>query len=216
MARIGLLGGTFNPPHVAHLVCAQEALVQLGLDRVLLVPAAVPPHKAVEADPGVAHRVAMCDLAVAGDERLGVSRADAERSGPAYTADLLRTLRAEAPEDELSFVVGGDMAHSLPTWHEPEQVLALARLAVAEREGVRRADITERLSGLAGASERIDFFDMPRLDISSSVLRRRAAAGGPLRYLVPDAVAAYIQREGLYRAPEPASGGARLSFKGST
>ncbi|HTE62665.1 MAG TPA: nicotinate-nucleotide adenylyltransferase [Solirubrobacteraceae bacterium] len=215
MARVGLLGGTFNPPHMAHLVCAQEALVQLGLDRVLLVPAAVPPHKAVEADPGVAHRVAMCEAAVAGDERLGVSRADADRAEPAYTVELLRALRAAAPDDELSFIVGGDMAYSLPTWREPEEVLALARLAVAEREGVRRADIAERLAELAGAPERIDFFDMPRLDLSSSLLRRRAAAGGPLRYLVPDAVAAYITREHLYTAPQPAPSGARLSLEGS-
>jgi nicotinate-nucleotide adenylyltransferase len=215
VARVGLLGGTFNPPHLAHLVCGQEALTQLGLDRVLLVPAGVPPHKQVEAEPGPEHRVAMCEAAVAGDERFGVSRADVDRDGPSYTADLLRALRAAAPEDELTFIVGGDMAHSLPAWREPEAVLALARLAVAEREGVRRADIVERLASLQGAAERVDFFDMPRLDISSSLLRRRAAAGGPLRYLVPDAVAAYIAREGLYGAPDPARDGARLSFGGN-
>ena len=196
MARVGLLGGTFNPPHLGHLVCAQEALLQVGLDRVLLVPLGVAPHKVVEADPGVAHRVAMCEAAVAGDERLGVSRADAERDGPSYTVDLLRGLGGE---DELTFIVGGDMAYSLPTWRDPEGVLALARIAVAEREGVRRADISERLAGLAGAADRVCFFDMPRIDISSSLIRRRAAAGQPLRYLVPDAVAAYIEREGLYR-----------------
>jgi nicotinate-nucleotide adenylyltransferase len=215
VARVGLLGGTFNPPHLAHLVCAQEALVQLGLDRVLLVPAAEPPHKAVEADPGVAHRVAMCEAAVAGDERLGVSRADADRTGPAYTVELLRDLRRAAPEDELSFIVGGDMAYSLPAWRDPEGVLALARLAVAEREGVRRADIAERLAGLAGAPERIDFFDMPRIDISSSLLRRRAATGGPLRYLVPDGVAEYIARERLYTGMQPEPPAARLSLGGS-
>jgi nicotinate-nucleotide adenylyltransferase len=196
VARVGLLGGTFNPPHLAHLVCAQEALIQLELDRVLLVPVGVAPHKVVEADPGVEHRVAMCEAAVADDDRLGVSRADADRDGPSYTVDLLRALGGE---DELTFIVGGDMAHSLPAWHDPEGVLALARIAVAEREGVRRADISERLSGLAGAAERVCFFDMPRLDISSSLIRRRAAAGQPVRYLVPDAVAAYIERERLYR-----------------
>ena len=111
MARVGLLGGTFNPPHLGHLVCAQEALLQVGLDRVLLVPLGVAPHKLVEADPGVAHRVAMCEAAVAGDERLGVSRADAERDGPSYTVDLLRGLGGE---HELTFIVGGDMAYSLP------------------------------------------------------------------------------------------------------
>ena len=215
MARVGLLGGTFNPPHLGHLVCAQEACVALGLDRVVLVPAGVPPHKEVEAEPGVEHRIAMCEAAVAGDDRFSVSRADVDRAGPAYTVELLRTVRDESPDDELWFIVGGDMAHSLPAWRNPETVLQLARLAVAEREGVRRDDIAERLAALPGALGRVDFFDMPRLDISSSLLRRRAAAGDPLRYLVPDAVAEYIEREGLYTAPEPAPGGARLSFRDS-
>ena len=196
MAEVGLLGGTFNPPHLAHLVCAQEALLQLGLDRVLLVPVAVAPHKAIEADPGVEHRVAMCEAAVADDDRLGVSRADADREGPSYTVDLLRALSGD---DELTFIVGGDMAFSLPAWRDPEGVLALAGIGVAEREGVRRADISERLADLAGAAERVRFFDMPRLDISSSLIRRRAGAGVPVRYLVPDAVASYIEHERLYR-----------------
>jgi nicotinate-nucleotide adenylyltransferase len=199
--RVGLLGGTFNPPHLGHLICAQEAQLALGLDRVLLVPAAVPPHKQVEADPGVQERVAMCEAAVAGDDRLGVSRADAERAGPAYTVELLRTLGAQQPADELVFILGGDMAHSLPAWREPEGVLALARLAVAEREDVRRAQIAERLAGLAGARDRVTFFSMPRVDISSSLIRRRVAAGAPIRYLVPDAVAAHIERRGLYSYP---------------
>jgi nicotinate-nucleotide adenylyltransferase len=198
--RVGLLGGTFNPPHLGHLICAQEALLGVGLDRVLLVPARVPPHKAVESDPGVEERVALCAAAVAGDERLGVSRADADREGPAYTVELLRALRAAAPQDELVFIVGGDMAHSLPAWREPEAILALARLAVAEREGMARAEIAERLAGLDGAGDRVSFFAMPRIDISSSLVRRRVAAGAPIRYLVPDAVAAHIERRGLYAA----------------
>jgi nicotinate-nucleotide adenylyltransferase len=199
VAQVGLLGGTFNPPHLAHLVCAQEALLQLDLDRVLLVPVGVAPHKAIEAEPGVEHRVAMCEAAVAADERFAVSRADVDRDGPSYTVDLLRALGGA---DELTFIVGGDMAHSLPSWRDPEGVLALARLGVAQREDVRRADISARLAGLAGAAERVVFFDMPRLDISSSLIRRRAAAGRSIRYLVPDAVAGYIEREGLYR-PAP-------------
>jgi nicotinate-nucleotide adenylyltransferase len=196
VARVGLLGGTFDPPHIGHLVCAQEAWAQLELDRVLLVPAGVPPHKEIVADPGVEHRVAMCEAAVAGDDRFGVSRVDADRAGPAYTVDLLRSL---AGADELTFIVGGDMAYALPTWRDPEGVLALARLGIAERAGVRRADIVERLAGLAGAEERIAFFEMPRIDVSSSLIRRRAAAGLPLRYLVPEGVAEYIERAGLYR-----------------
>jgi nicotinate-nucleotide adenylyltransferase len=195
--RLGLLGGTFNPPHLGHLVCAQEAFVQLRLDRVVFIPVFEPPHKDVEAEPGVDHRIELCRRAVAGDPRFDVSRIEADVPGRSYTVDTLRRLHDSRPEDELTFIVGGDMAHALPTWHEPEAVLSLATLGVAEREGVGRADIVERLSGLAGA-DRIDFFDMPRLDISSSMIRRRVAQGRPITYLVPDAVADYIAAEGLY------------------
>jgi nicotinate-nucleotide adenylyltransferase len=197
VARLGLLGGTFNPPHVAHLVCAQEAYVGLELDRVVWIPVFEPPHKEVEAEPGVEHRIALCQAAVGDDPRFEVSRIEADVPGRSYTVDTLRRLHESSPEDELTFIVGGDMAHALPTWHEPEAVLALATLGVAEREGVRRNDIAERLSGLAGA-DRIRFFDMPRLDISSSMIRRRVAHGHPIRYLVPDAVASYISEQGLY------------------
>jgi nicotinate-nucleotide adenylyltransferase len=199
LARIGLLGGTFNPPHLGHLVCGQEALDQLELDRVLLVPAGQPPHKRIEADPGAEDRVAMCRAAVAGDRRFGVSRVEVDRPGPSYSVDTLRALHAQASGDDLTFIVGGDMAHSLPEWHEPEALLALAELGVSEREELRRGDIVERIAGLAGAAERVRFFSMPRIDISSSLIRRRAAAGRPLRYLVPDAVAEHISQRGLYR-----------------
>jgi nicotinate-nucleotide adenylyltransferase len=206
VARVGLLGGTFNPPHVAHLVCAQEAAVQLELDRVLLVPAALPPHKAVDADPGIAHRLAMCEAAAAGDERIGVSRADADRDGPAYTVELLRALTRAAPEDELTFIAGGDMAATLPAWREPDEILRLAALAVVERDGAERAVVEERLARLPAARGRVRFLELPRIDISSSLVRRRAAAGLPLRYWVPDAVAEYIERNGIYRGGAAAAG----------
>jgi nicotinate-nucleotide adenylyltransferase len=205
VVRVGLLGGTFNPPHLGHLVCAQEAHVALGLDRVLLVPVHEPPHKDVEQDPGVEHRVELCRRAVAGDDRLGVSLVDADVPGPSFTVATLRRLHADHPGDQLTFIVGGDMALSLPAWREPEAILELAALGVAEREGVRRADIAERLAPLRGAAERVRFFDMPRIDISSSLVRRRAAAGRPIRYLVPDAVAEYVAGEGLYRTPAGAA-----------
>jgi nicotinate-nucleotide adenylyltransferase len=203
LVRVGLLGGTFNPPHIGHLVCAQEAIAQLGLERVLLVPVHEPPHKGVESDPGVEHRVELCRRAVAGEERMDVSRVDADVPGPSFTVDTLRRLHADRPGDELTFIVGGDMALSLPSWREPEAILELAELGVAEREGVRRADIAERLAGLP---DRVRFFDMPRLDISSSLIRRLVGAGRPIRYLVPDAVAAYIGEAGLYRTPAGARG----------
>jgi nicotinate-nucleotide adenylyltransferase len=200
VARIGLLGGTFNPPHIGHLVCAQEALVQLELDRVLLVPVHEPPHKGIEADPGVEHRVELCRRAVAGENRIAVSRVDADVPGPSYTVATLRRLHEDRPGDQLTFIVGGDMALSLPTWREPADILELAELGVAEREGVRRADIVERVAEVRGGDERVRFFDMPRLDISSSLIRRLVAAGRPIRYLVPDGVAAYIDQARLYRA----------------
>jgi len=197
VARLGLLGGTFNPPHIGHLVCAHQALAQLALERVLFVPVHEPPHKRAEADPGVEHRVELCRRAVEGEERLQVSLADAEVPGPSYTVDTLRRLHERCPGDDLTFLVGGDMALSLPTWREPEAILELAELGVAEREGVRRADIAERLGGLG--ADRVRFFDMPRLDISSSLVRRMVAAGRPVRYVVPDGVAEYIEQAGLYR-----------------
>lgn len=199
--RIGLLGGTFNPPHLGHVLCAQEALDQLALDRVVLVPVAVPPHKEVADDPGVEARIAMCRLAVGDDARFAVSTIEVDRGGSSYTVDTLRGIHATAPGDDLTFIVGGDMAQSLPTWREPAEVLRLARLAIAEREGARRVDILERLESIPGALERVAFFDLPRVDVSSSLIRRRVAAGRPIRYLVPDAVAQYIGERGLYRAP---------------
>jgi nicotinate-nucleotide adenylyltransferase len=198
VARIGLLGGTFNPPHLAHLVCAQEAHFQLGLDQVVLVPVHSPPHKEVEFDPGVAHRVELCRRAVVGDPRLTVSTIEADVPGPSYTVDTLRKLNERHPEDELTFILGGDQACELLAWREPEALLELATLGVAEREGVRRADVCDALDGLPGVPERLRFFDMPRLDISSSLVRRRVAGGRPIRYLVPDAVADYIADAGLY------------------
>jgi nicotinate-nucleotide adenylyltransferase len=195
--RLGLLGGTFNPPHIGHLVCASLAIEALELDRVLLVPVNEPPHKAPEGDPGVEHRIELCRLAVAGDERLGVSLVDAEVPGPSFTVDTLSRLHDRCPGDHLTFIVGGDMALSLPTWREPAAILELSELGVAEREGVRRADIAERLSELG--TENVRFFDMPRIDVSSSLIRRLVAAGRPIRYLVPDPVAGYIERVGLYR-----------------
>ncbi len=199
MAAVGLLGGTVNPPHVAHLVCAMEARAQLGLDVVRLVPAGVPPHKEVPDDPGVEIRLQLCELAAASEPGLEVSRVEADRPGPSYTVDTLRALHDASPGDDLTFIAGGDQALGLPSWREPEALLSLARVAVAERDGVARSEILERCSGLRGAAERIVFFRMPRLDVSSTDLRRRVAAGRPIRHLVADAVAERIAALGLYR-----------------
>ena len=198
MPSLGILGGTFNPPHVAHLVCARAALDQLGLERVALVPVAAPPHKPLPDDPGPEVRLELCRRAAAGDERLEVCDIEVRRGGPSYTVATLEEIHARRPEDELTFIAGGDMAASLPEWREPERVLELARFAVAEREGAERKEIERRTAGLSGR-ERIVFFDMPRLDVSSSEVRARVAAGRPIDELVPPAVAVYIDERGLYR-----------------
>lgn len=198
MARLGILGGTFNPPHLGHLVCASEAAAQLRLDRVLLTPVAIPPHKRACADPGPATRLELCRLAVRDAERLDVCALEVERGGPSYTVDTLRELHARDPEDELTFIVGGDIALGLPTWHEPEAVLGLATLAVAERSGAARADVAERLEEAFPGVATLAFFDMPRIDVSSSDIRRRIASGEPIRYLVPEAVARRIEEGRLY------------------
>ncbi|CAA9492817.1 MAG: Nicotinate-nucleotide adenylyltransferase [uncultured Solirubrobacteraceae bacterium] len=195
--KVGILGGSFNPPHVGHLLMAQEAHAQLGLDKVVFMPVASPPHKQLEADPGAEERFELCRLATAKDDRLEVSRLELDRGGPSYTADTLREIHATAPGDELTFIVGGDMAASLPSWREPETVLELSTLAVAEREGIRRHDIGEVLAPL-GREDRIRFFDFPRVDVSSSAVRRRVRDRRPIRYWVPDDVARLIGARGYY------------------
>jgi nicotinate-nucleotide adenylyltransferase len=196
--RVGVLGGTFNPPHLGHLVCAQEAYVQLELDQVLFVPARTPPHKPVEDEPGPEHRLELCRLAVSGDERFAVSDAELAREGPSYTVDTLTELHSNAPDNDLFLIVGGDIAAGLVNWHEPERVLSLATLAVAKRRGTARAVVEEALKQLRGG-EQTRFFRMPRIGVSSTDVRERVRHGLPIRYLVPAPVEGYIAEKGLYR-----------------
>jgi nicotinate-nucleotide adenylyltransferase len=195
--RVGILGGTFNPPHLGHLVCAQEAYIQLGLDHVMLIPARIPPHKPVEDEPGADHRLELCRLAVDGDGRMSVSDIEIRREGTSYTVDTLEELHERDPDSQLCLIVGGDVAAGLPRWREPERVLALATLAVARRRGTPRSAVETALAELPGA-ERTEFFRMPRIAISSTLIRERVHAGTSVRYLVPDQVSRYIEQEGLY------------------
>jgi nicotinate-nucleotide adenylyltransferase len=206
LARVGIFGGTFNPPHVGHLACLEAALARLELDRVMLVPVSQPPHKAAAEDPGPEHRLEMCRRAALGDGRIGVCDFEVRQGGPSYTVDTLRALHDAHPEDELTFIAGGDMAASLPGWREPEEVLALARFGVAERTGAEREEVEWALAGLQGR-DRVVFFDMPRVDVSSTAVRRGVGDGRPVRDLVPDAVARYIDEHGLYRAAGPGAVG---------
>jgi nicotinate-nucleotide adenylyltransferase len=198
--RLGILGGTFNPPHLGHLICAQEAYLQLDLDEAIFVPARMPPHKSVQEEPGPQHRLALCRAAVAGDERFTVSDLEVGREGPSYTVDTLTELHSRVPDSELFFVVGGDVAAGLPEWREPERVLSLATLAVAGRRGTARATIEDALLRLR-AGRQVAFFRMPRIAISSTLVRSRVRSGQSIKYIVPDAVATYIHEHGLYGGP---------------
>ena len=195
--RLGILGGTFNPPHLGHLVCAQEAYLQLRLDELMLIPAHIPPHKPLDDEPGAGHRLALCRAAAAGDDRFTVSELEVARPGPSYTVDTLQALKSSAPDTEMFFIVGGDVAAGLPQWREPERVLSLATLAVAGRGGTTKASVEEALHQLRGG-ERTEFFQMPRIGLSSTMVRDRVRAGQPIRYMVPDAVADYIKEHELY------------------
>jgi nicotinate-nucleotide adenylyltransferase len=183
-------------------VLAQEAHWQLELDTVVLVPFGEPSHRTLERDPGPEVRLQMCEYATSADARLGVSRIEVDRPGPSYTVDTLRELRRRAPDDELVLLIGGDQAAALAAWRDPEEILSLALLGVAERDEWRREEIVSRLGALC-SPERVRFFDMPRIDVSSTAVRRRAATDQPIRYLVPDKVANFIGAQSLYGSSAP-------------
>jgi nicotinate-nucleotide adenylyltransferase len=197
VTRYGILGGTFNPPHLGHLICGQEALIQLELDRILMIPAGVPPHKELDEDPGRRHRLELCRRAVDGDARFEVSALEMERDGPSYTVDTLQELHQIAPDSQLYLIAGGDVAAGLGAWREPERVLSLATLAIARRRGTSRKAIDSTLADIPGG-ERARFFRMPRIGISSTEIRNRVQAHQSIRYLVPDGVATYIGEHQLY------------------
>jgi nicotinate-nucleotide adenylyltransferase len=197
MTRLGILGGTFDPPHLAHLVMADQARNQLNLARVLFVPAGQPPHKLDRVVTPAEHRVAMTQRAIAGDAGFVLSRVDVDRPGPHYTEDMLALLRATYPEDELYLLIGSDSLRDLSAWHDPARVVAQARLAVMPRLGAE-PNMRALESALPGISARVDWVDAPRLDVSSTDIQRRARAGLSIRYFVPVAVESYIIEHRLY------------------
>jgi nicotinate-nucleotide adenylyltransferase len=197
--RVGILGGAFNPPHIGHLVCAQEALIKLELDTVVWVPVGEAPHRELQDDPGPEARLEMVELAIADDERFTASRIEIDREGPSYTLDTLEELHEQSSKDELFLILGGDQAAALATWHEPEKVLERATLAVFERMSWGRNAIVIKIGRMPGA-ERVRYLDMPLIQVSSSAIRRRVHEGVPIRYLVPDKVVEYIATHELYGA----------------
>jgi nicotinate-nucleotide adenylyltransferase len=214
--RVGILGGTFNPPHVGHVALARCALRELGVERVMLMPAREAPHKPVGEDPGPEHRLRMCRLAVAGVEGLTTCALEVERAGPSYTVDTLRAMHATHEDTRLTFIVGADAARTLPSWREPGELLELATFAVAEREGAGREDVLRAVAAVRSAATAttvteyetgVSFLEMGTVEVSSSLVRERVAKGEPVEELVGAAVAEYIAEHGLYR------GGARTASR---
>ncbi len=214
---LGVLGGTFNPPHLGHLALARCALAQLGLERVLLVPSCLPPHKRAEADPGPEHRLRMCELAVAGIPGLEACPLEVQRGGPSYTVDTLSGLHALHPQASLTLILGSDIARTLPSWRRPQEIFALADIALAARAGDAPGEVLEALDLLrppgdadtAPAALPPALLEMPEVPLSSSLVRARVAAGESLDGLVPPAVAAYIAEHALYTAGDAAEVPAR-------
>ena len=198
--RIGILGGTFDPIHIGHLILAEEAWFQLQLDRVYLAPAGDPPHKAGRQLAPVRDRLCMAELATADSDHVIISRVDADRPGPHYTSAMVRLVQAEAgPNTEIYFLMGMDSLRDLPTWHEAAWLVEHARLVALSGHDVE-LDCDALEAALHGVRCRVIILDMPELEIASHVIQQRVRNGQPIRHMVPRAVEAYIQKHTLYRA----------------
>jgi nicotinate-nucleotide adenylyltransferase len=215
--RIGIMGGTFNPVHFGHLAAAEEVRERLSLDRVLFIPAFIPPHKQEENRATAAQRRDMVLLAIAGNEHFGLSDVDLKRGGTSYTIDTINTLRSSSPESKLFFITGLDAFLDIRTWHHWEQLLGLCAFVVLSRPGYHFSDLInleflndftgELLSLDQGAVQQahiqpagFDFYlqRIPQYDISSTDIRNRVREGRNIKYLLPESIEHYIIKNNLY------------------
>ncbi len=201
--RIGLYGGSFDPIHFGHLISARGIAEQLGLDRVVLIPSARPPHKQAVPLTDPAHRLAMAALAVEEDPLYGVSDLELRRHGPSYTFDTVTEFRnMMGPDVELAWFIGGDTLPELPTWYRIAELVKIVRIVTACRPGWSPPPIDHLATAVGDepAAQLLgDCLSTPAIDISATDIRNRVRAGKPVRYLVPDGVASYITKHALYR-----------------
>ncbi|HEV2527657.1 MAG TPA: nicotinate-nucleotide adenylyltransferase [Thermomicrobiales bacterium] len=199
--RIGVYGGTFDPPHLGHLIIASETRITLELDEIVFVPAGQPPHKDPARVTPAAARLEMLRLAIADNPNFRIDTLEIERDGRSWTAETLMELTSREPDADHWFLMGADSLAALHTWRQPDQILALARIAVAARPGttIQLDDVHSRVPATRG---RVDLVDVPLIDIASHTLRHRARQGIPLDYLVPDSVSRHIARTGIYASPQ--------------
>lgn len=203
--KLGIFGGTFDPPHNGHLKIAHAAREALGLAQVVFIPARQPPHKLGVGNGGseepvspLESRLAMLELALSNHPEYVISLLEVERGGISYTVDTLRELRREAPDADIFFIMGMDSLVNLPTWHQPLEIVKLCRLAVLRRNGFP-LDLEALERQVPGVTSAVVMIPAPEIDISSSEIRARARRGEPIQGLVPELVAEYIEQHQLYK-----------------
>ncbi|CAG0964795.1 nicotinate-nucleotide adenylyltransferase [Anaerolineae bacterium] len=198
MTRIGVFGGTFDPPHLGHLIVAECAADVLNLSVVLFTPAADPPHKADRQITPAQHRKCMVELAIQGNDHFKLSEVDLNRPGPQYTVDTLRLIAGQYPHAELYFIMGGDSLSNFLSWHDPAGIIAQAQLALIQRPGSRIniAALDTRLPGLMARCVNVD---APEVGLAATDLRDDLRMGRSVRYRLTDSVIAYIDHNQLYR-----------------
>lgn len=196
--RIGIFGGTFNPPHVGHLILAETAVDTLGLDKIYFTPAADPPHKLGMPRASVEHRLAMVELAMQGNPRFEISRVDVDRPGPHYTVDMLNIFRAAHPQSQFYFLMGSDSLRDLLTWDRPRELINLCYIVVMSRP-VTPPNMDVLYTELPALRDRLISINSPEIEISSTTIAARIRNGQSVRYRVPEPVWEYIYQHDLYQ-----------------
>jgi nicotinate-nucleotide adenylyltransferase len=203
--RLGILGGTFDPPHYGHLILAEQAYEQLALEKVLWVPAADPPLKEDEPKTPIAIRLEMLRMAITDNDHFAISLADVERPGPHYTVDMLALLRKHHLQATFFFLMGSDSLNDLLLWREPARLIQMATLAVMARPGAP-INLAKLAPTLPGIEQRVIFIDGPQIEIASSDIEARIQSGRSIRYLLPKAIEDYVYEQKLYGLASPGSG----------
>ncbi len=197
--RIGLFGGTFDPPHLGHLILASEAQLQLELDRMLWILTPEPPHKLDQRITATEHRLAMVQLAIADNPAFELSRVELDRPGPHYTVDTIKLLAEQNPNAELVPIIGGDSLNDLPKWHKPKELLYACHWVGVMRRPHEESSLDELERELPGITSKVHYVDAPLLEIASREIRTRIAEGKSVRYYLPSTVYDYISQHRLYR-----------------
>lgn len=189
--KVGVLGGTFNPPHVGHLIIAEQVRDQLGLESILFLPSAEPPHKHKKKTIDSTHRLAMLEKTIKGNEAFKVDTIELERGGKSYTYDTILALKEREPDTEFYFIIGADMVEDLPNWHRIDELVSLVQLV-----GVNRPNFT------TDSPYPVIMVDVPDIDISSTIIRQKVSDDCSIRYLVTEETEKYIESERLYKDEE--------------